>query len=58
MTTSGENFGLDGTVTGFVPGHATDNPEGTAGEGVVTDAAGNLYAAEKAVRGLTKYAKR
>jgi sugar lactone lactonase YvrE len=45
----------DGTVTAFVPGHKTDNPEGTAGEGVVTDDDGNLYTAENTVRGLSKY---
>ena len=47
----------DGTVVAFVPGHQTDNPEGAAGEGIVADPAGHLYAAENTLRGLTKYAK-
>jgi sugar lactone lactonase YvrE len=47
-----------GTVAAFVPGHQTESPDGSAGEGVVTDLAGNLYAAENALRGITKYAKR
>ena len=46
----------DGKVTAFVPGHKTDDGNGAAGEGVVTDAAGNLYAAENVLRGITKYA--
>ncbi len=48
----------DGKVTAFVPGHQTDNPDGAAGEGIVADSAGNLYAAENTLRGITKYAKR
>jgi hypothetical protein len=48
----------DGKVTEFVPGHQTDNPDGAAGEGVVADTAGNLYAAENTLRGVTKYGKR
>jgi sugar lactone lactonase YvrE len=48
----------DGRVTFFVPPHMTDTPEGAAGEGVAVDAAGNVYAAEVTVRGLTKYIKR
>jgi hypothetical protein len=39
-----------------VPGHKTDDGNGAAGEGVVTDAAGNLYTAENVLRGITKYA--
>jgi hypothetical protein len=45
----------DGEVTAFVPGHETSDPGGAAGEGVVTDDAGNLYAAENVLRGITKY---
>jgi hypothetical protein len=41
----------------FVPGHQTDSPDGAAGEGIVSDPAGNLYAAENTLRGVTKYAK-
>ena len=48
----------DGKVRMFVPGHETDNPDGAAGEGIVADAAGHLYAAENTLRGVTKYAKR
>ena len=47
----------DGKVVAFVPGHQTDNPDGAAGEGIVADPAGNLYAAENTLRGVTKYAK-
>jgi len=42
----------------FVPGHQTDNPDGAAGEGIIADTKGNLYAAENTLRGVTKYAKR
>lgn len=48
----------DAKVVAFVPGHQTENPGGAAGEGVVADPAGNVYAAENTVRGITKYAKR
>jgi sugar lactone lactonase YvrE len=45
-----------GKVTAFVPGTITQaNPDGMAGEGVVKDAAGNLYAAENVIRGITRY---
>jgi sugar lactone lactonase YvrE len=46
----------DGKVRAFVPGHKTDDGNGAAGEGVVTDSAGNLYTAENVLRGITKYA--
>jgi DNA-binding beta-propeller fold protein YncE len=46
----------DGIVTAFVPPHRTNDPTGSAGEGVVADAAGNLYAAENVLKGITKYA--
>ena len=48
----------DGKVTAFVPGHKTDDGNGAAGEGVVTDAAGNLYTAENVLRGITKYTQK
>jgi sugar lactone lactonase YvrE len=48
----------DGKVTAFVPGHETENPDGAAGEGIVADSGGNLYAAENTLRGVTKYSKR
>jgi DNA-binding beta-propeller fold protein YncE len=47
----------DGKVTIFVPPHKTDTPDGAAGEGIAIDSAGNLFAAEAAVRGVTKYVK-
>jgi DNA-binding beta-propeller fold protein YncE len=47
----------DGKVTGFVPPHKTDAPDGAMGEGIAIDAAGNLYTAEATVRGITKYVK-
>jgi sugar lactone lactonase YvrE len=48
----------DGKVIAFVPGHKTENADGAAGEGIVSDPAGNLYAAENTLRGITKYAIR
>jgi sugar lactone lactonase YvrE len=48
----------DGKLSAFIPGHETDSPDGAAGEGIALDAAGNLYAAEVTVRGVTKYVKR
>jgi sugar lactone lactonase YvrE len=47
----------DGKVSAFIPGHQIDSPDGAAGEGIALDAAGNLYAAEVTVRGVTKYVK-
>ncbi len=47
----------DGKVTGFVPPHMTNTPDGAMGEEIAIDAAGNLYTAEATVRGVTKYAK-
>jgi hypothetical protein len=47
----------DRAVSMFVPGHETEHPDGAAGEGIVADTAGNLYAAENTLRGV-KYAKR
>jgi sugar lactone lactonase YvrE len=48
----------DGKVNVFIPGHQTESPDGAAGEGIALDAAGNLYAAEVTVRGVTKYVRR
>jgi DNA-binding beta-propeller fold protein YncE len=47
----------DGKVTTFVPPHKTDNSDGAMGEGIAIDAAGNIYTAEAALRGVTKYVK-
>lgn len=47
----------DGKVTMFIPPHATEGPDGAAGEGIAVDAAGNIFAAEATVRGLTKYVR-
>jgi DNA-binding beta-propeller fold protein YncE len=47
----------DGKVTGFIPPHATNTPDGGMGEGIAIDAAGNLYTAEAQLRGVTKYTK-
>ena len=47
----------DDRIQFFVPGHQTDNPAGTAGEGIALDAAGNIYAAENGLRSVTKYVK-
>ena len=47
----------DGKVTGFVPPHKADAPEGAMGEGIAIDAGGNLYTAEATVRGVFKYVK-
>ena len=48
----------DGRVTTFVPPHMTNAPEGTMGEGIAIDAAGNVYTAEAQLRGVTKYVKK
>ena len=47
----------DGKVTIFVPPHTTNAPEGTMGEGIAVDAAGNVYTAEAQLRGVAKYVK-
>ncbi|MGB7217735.1 MAG: hypothetical protein WBD07_02905 [Vicinamibacterales bacterium] len=48
----------DGKVTMFIPPHVTPNsPDGAMGEGIAIDAAGNLYTAEAALRGVTKYVR-
>ena len=47
----------DGKVTGYIPAHKTDAPEGAMGEGIAIDAAGNIYTAEATLRGVTKYVR-
>ena len=48
----------DGKVTVFIPPHALPNsPDGTMGEGIAIDDAGNVYTAEAQLRGITKYVK-
>jgi len=45
-----------GKVTKFVPPHAVaDNPLGMAGEGIVMDRHGTLYAGEVVLEGMSKY---
>jgi sugar lactone lactonase YvrE len=45
----------DGSLTAFVPGHATDDEYGTIGEGVTVDAQGNVYVGEVSISGLTMF---
>jgi DNA-binding beta-propeller fold protein YncE len=45
----------DGKVIAFVPPHQNGTPEGTMGEGIAIDPAGNIYTAEANLRGVTKY---
>jgi DNA-binding beta-propeller fold protein YncE len=48
----------DGKVTIFIPPHTTPNsPDGTMGEGIAIDAAGNVFTAEAQLRGVTKYVR-
>jgi sugar lactone lactonase YvrE len=48
----------DGKVTIFIPPHAVPNSaDGAMGEGIAVDAAGNIFTAEAALRGVTKYVK-
>ena len=47
----------DGKVTIVIPPHQTEGPDGAAGEGIAIDAAGNIFAAEATVRGLTKFVR-
>jgi DNA-binding beta-propeller fold protein YncE len=48
----------DGKVTIFVPPHELPNSaDGTMGEGIAIDAAGNVYTAEAQLRGITKYVR-
>jgi sugar lactone lactonase YvrE len=49
----------DGKVTIFIPPHSVPNSaDGTMGEGIAIDPAGNLYTAEAQLRGVTKYERR
>lgn len=46
----------DGSLSAFIPPHEMEGrPQGTAGEGVVLDRDGNIYAGEVALGGMTKY---
>jgi DNA-binding beta-propeller fold protein YncE len=47
----------DGRVRIFIPPHMTNTPDGTMGEGIAIDAAGNIYTAEAQIRGVAKYVK-
>jgi len=48
----------DGKVTTFVPPHMVPNStDGTMGEGIAIDAAGNVFTAEAQLRGVTKYVR-
>ena len=48
----------DGKVTVFIPPHALPNsPDGTMGEGIAIDDAGNVFTAEAQLRGITKYVR-
>src|SRR5688500_4239151 len=47
----------DGRVRIFIPPHMTNAPEGTMGEGIARDGAGNIYTAEAQLRGVFKYVK-
>ena len=45
-------------ITVFIPPHALPNsPDGTMGEGIAVDDAGNVFTAEAQLRGITKYVK-
>jgi DNA-binding beta-propeller fold protein YncE len=44
----------DGRVTMFIPAHAED---GSMGEGIAVDRAGNVYTAEARLNGVTKYVR-
>ena len=48
----------DGSVTSFIPDPVEKASITSAAEGVVVDAAGNLYGAEVGPRTLTKYVKK
>lgn len=48
----------DGKVMVFIPPHAVPNSaDGTMGEGIAVDAAGNVFTAEAQLRGVTKYVR-
>lgn len=44
-----------GELTAFIPGHETDGPYGTIGEGIAVDANGNIYVGEVSIDGMTKF---
>ena len=48
----------DGTVTGYVPGLGTEADAYNVGEGVVADAAGNIYTAEPAGMMVRKFVRK
>lgn len=45
----------DGRVTAFIPGHPTDGPLGTIGEGIAVDAGGYIYVGEVSISGMTMF---
>jgi DNA-binding beta-propeller fold protein YncE len=48
----------DGKVTIFIPPHAAPNSiDGTMGEGIAIDAAGNIFTAEAQLKGISKYVR-
>jgi DNA-binding beta-propeller fold protein YncE len=47
----------DGKVTTFIPAHTTRDLDGTMGEGIAVDAAGNIFSGETTLRGVAKYVK-
>ena len=48
----------DGKVTVFIPPHeVAGSADGTMGEGIAIDDAGNVYTAEAQLRRITKYVK-
>lgn len=48
----------DGKVTIFIPPHAAPNAiDGTMGEGIAIDAAGNIFTAEAQLKGISKYVR-
>jgi DNA-binding beta-propeller fold protein YncE len=50
---------IDGKIEIFIPPHMLpDSPDGSMGEGLAIDAAGNLYSAEAQIRGVTKFVPR
>jgi sugar lactone lactonase YvrE len=49
----------DGKVTTFIPAHVVPtSPDGTMGEGIAIDTAGNIYTAEAQLRGVTKFVRK
>ncbi|MEW6320679.1 MAG: hypothetical protein AB1635_06285 [Acidobacteriota bacterium] len=50
--------GRNARVTAFIPDTAVNPPSTSAGEGVATDAAGNIYSAEVGQRAVKKFVKK